>query len=142
MRRFALFLVAASLAFAPAPLPRQKRDGGGDDLARFQGVWVEVSHNGRAIDSSPDVVEVKGDIWRANTPSDSWVITLHPHARPKAIDLVRVGDPKQFFRGIYKLEGDTFTYSIRDQGTEAQRPREFEPHRERAPWVGVFKRRR
>jgi uncharacterized protein (TIGR03067 family) len=143
MRPLALCSVAAlSLAFAPAPLPRPQRGREGDDLARLQGVWENVNHNGRPYPQGRDLPEVKGDVWRHNTPLDSWTITLDPHSRPKRIDLHGRNDKGVFFRGIYKIEGDTFTYSLRRMAQEHERPESFEPHPEHAPWVSVFKRRK
>ena len=137
MRPIALAAALAGLAFAPAPFPRS-RDRGPDDLARLQGTWVRVLHNGRA-QSGSDVVVVRDNVWRYNTPRDSWVMTLDAKGAPKRIDLVRVGEKNSFFRGIYRLEGDTFTYSLRLNATEQQRPTDYrttDPH----SWVSVYKR--
>jgi uncharacterized protein (TIGR03067 family) len=129
---------AASLAFAPAPFPRAERARKQqDDLQAMQGVWLRVTHNGQP--ARGDVVEVKGDVWRANVPGDSWTMKLDQTARPRRIDIIRVGQPGNFFLGVYKLEGDVFTYSLRQYATEAARPLDFEPHN---PWVSVFERRR
>jgi uncharacterized protein (TIGR03067 family) len=133
-----VFLAALSFAFAPAPFPRPQRAGRQpDDLERLQGWWDDVSHNGRPSEA---VREIKGDIWNHDTPKDSWIITLAPHAQPPRIDLVRVGDRNSFFRGIYKWEGDTFTYSVRYRCSEEDRPRDFDTTKPWS-WVTELKRR-
>ena len=129
-------LVASSLAFAPAPLPRREREKPQDDLAVMQGVWHRITHNGRQ--SHGDVVEIKGDVWRANVPDDSWKMKLDQRARPRRVALHHVSEPTNFFIGIYKLEGDRFTYSIRQYAKEEERPLDFAAHQ---PWVSVFERR-
>lgn len=138
MRPAALCLLAGlALAFAPAPLPRRDRTGGGDDLARLQGDWTRVSFNGQPV--SGNLIVVKGDVWRANSASDAWVMKLDPTKRPRHIDLVRVNSKNEFFRGVYTLEGDTFTYSVGANVSEDQRPRDFATTRPNA-WVAVHKR--
>lgn len=125
----------AALAFAPAPLPRRDRREAQDDLAAMQGVWQRLTHNGR--DAPGDTVEVKGDVWRANVPGDSWTLKFDQKARPRRVDLRRVGEPTNFFLGVYELQGDTFTYSLSQYATEDQRPLDFAANR---PWVSVFRR--
>jgi uncharacterized protein (TIGR03067 family) len=140
MRTLALSLAAAAcVAFAPAPFPKpDRRDARADDLTKLQGSWVRVLHNGQT-QNGHDVVVVRGDVWRYNTPNDSWVMKFDPVKKPKHIDLIKVGDKNNFFRGIYRLEGDTFTYSLRHYGTEQQRPRDYNPAGAFA-WVSVYKR--
>jgi uncharacterized protein (TIGR03067 family) len=142
MRTLALSLAAAAcLAFAPAPFPKpDRRDAGADDLTKLQGSWVRVLHNGQ-MQNGHDVVVVRGDVWRYNTPNDSWVMKFDPVKKPKHIDLIKVGDKNNFFRGIYRLEGDTFTYSLRHYGTEQQRPMDYNPAGAFA-WVSVYKRQK
>jgi uncharacterized protein (TIGR03067 family) len=140
MRRTTLLCLAAALAlaFAPAPLPRRAKNVSKDDLLGMQGSWYGVTHNGRR---SGDFVVVRGDLWRANTPNDSWVIKLDPSRSPKHIDLVSANDKVTIFRGIYKLEGDTFTYSLGYNVPERDRPRDFDPNQRNA-WVSVFTRKK
>lgn len=139
MRTLALCLLAAlSLSFAPAPLPRRDRNSGGDDLAKLQGDWTRVSFNGQPVGAN--LVVVKGDVWRANQPSDSWTMKLDQTKRPKHIDLIHATSKTGgSFRGVYKLEGDTFTYSVGNNVSEENRPRDFETTRPGA-WVAVHKR--
>src|SRR5262249_10122134 len=122
MRPIALCLAAAavSLAFAPAPLPRRAPSPTGNDLSRLQGNWTRVTYNGHPTPYS--LIVVKGDVWRVNVPNDAWVLKLDPTTRPKRIDLIKVGQQQPSFRGVYTLEGDTFTYSLGYNVPEDKRP--------------------
>jgi len=60
--------------------------------------------------------------------------------KPKRVDFVRV-DGQMRFRGVYRLEGDTFTYSLLMNVSEAERPLDFDLTRPNA-WVGVYKRQK
>jgi uncharacterized protein (TIGR03067 family) len=142
MRSLALLLAATvCLAFAPAPFPKpDRRETGADDLTRLQGTWVRMLHNGQAQPGN-DVVVVRGDVWRYNTPNDSWVMKFDTSKKPKHIDLIRVGEKANYFRGIYRLEGDTFTYSLRHYGSEQQRPMDYDTSRAYS-WVSVYKRQK
>lgn len=136
MRTIALCLVALALAFAPAPLPRRDRNKAEDDLARLQGSWGGVTHNGHL---SRDFVVVKGDLWRANTPDDSWIIKLDQTKRPRQINLIHSKTKAEVFRGIYKFEGNQFTYSLGYNVKEEARPKDFEVRG--GSWVSVFERK-
>jgi len=141
MRRIVLTLLLAlsSLAFAPAPFPRAERNTRQTNhLERLQGWWVLVKHNGRPTTLH---FEVRGKVWNHSSPKDAWAITLDPHAKPARIDLVGIAPQTGHFRGIYKFEGDTFTYSLHLGGGEEDRPRDFDASRPDA-WVSVFERRR
>src|SRR5262249_46159850 len=141
MRALALGLAAtACLAFAPAPFPKPGRRDNADDLTKLQGNWVRVLHNGKAQPGN-DVVVVRGDVWRYNTPTDSWVMKLDASKNPKRIDLVKIGDKNSFFRGIYRLEGDTFTYSLRHYASEQQRPMDYNTSHSHS-WVSVYRRQK
>ena len=69
-----------------------------------------------------------------------YVLTLDPTKRPKRLDLVRADDPTDFYRGIYRLEGDSFTYCIQDRISEADRPTDFDSGK--GAWVAVFVRKK
>lgn len=133
---FALLLLA-SLAFAPAPLPRRDREKAQDDLVRIQGVWDRISHNGQPGPRS--VVEVKGDVWIAVVHGHSWRFKFDQTARPRRVELVSIESPNSYYIGVYKFEGDTFTYSLRVNAKEEQRPLDFDLHQ---PHVSVFVRRK
>jgi uncharacterized protein (TIGR03067 family) len=138
MRAVVLFVVAVgSLAFAPAPFPRSAQREGGDDLKKLQGTWVRTSLNGKPENVT---AHVKGDRMLYDSKDDAWVITLDTSHKPKRVDFVRV-DGKMNFRGVYRLEGDTFTYSLLMNVNDADRPLDFEATRPGA-WVGVYKRQK
>jgi uncharacterized protein (TIGR03067 family) len=126
------------MAFAPAPFPKAERNRQrGDDLAQLQGWWLIVSYNGRPHNGK---VEVKDKVWNNNHPNDMWTMTIDPSAQPKRIDLKGIAPQTGSFRGIYKIEGDTLTYSLRyNAATEADRPRDYDISGPGA-WVMVFKR--
>jgi len=136
MRAIVLLFSLGSLAFAPAPFPRSpQREGGGDDLTKLQGNWVRTSLNGKADKA---IARIKGDRMLYDGPGDVWVITLDATKTPRRVDFVRV-DGKITFRGVYRREGDTFTYSLLMNVSEAERPLDFDLNRPNA-WVGVYKR--
>jgi uncharacterized protein (TIGR03067 family) len=137
-RKLILLALAAlpALAFAPAPFPRPERRPAEDDLAKIQGTWARVLYNERP---TTGVVVVKGDVWRANIPADAWIIKLDASKWPRRIDLVSVNNKNSFFRGIYRLEGDTFSYSVRYRASEEDRARDFDAKRAGAA-VSVHKR--
>jgi len=142
VRKLVLFLLLLaplpSLAFAPAPFPKPERGlVDVDDVKKIQGTWVRVLHNGQPTSG---VIVVKDNVWRANIPSDSWYVKLDATKRPKQIDLVSVNNKDSHFRGVYKLEGDTFTYSVRYRAKEAERALDFEVGKPNAS-VSVHKRK-
>src|SRR4051794_14308151 len=94
-----IVLGLAALAFAPAPFPKPDRRAAPDDLTQLQGTWERVLHNGQAPGHT-DVAVVRGNVWRHNTPTDSWVMTLDATRPVKRLDLVKVGNKSHFFRGI------------------------------------------
>jgi uncharacterized protein (TIGR03067 family) len=139
MRTITLLLVSlGSLAFAPAPFPRTHQREGGDDLTKLQGTWMRTSLNGKPEKNT--LVSIKGDRMDYGTSEDVWVVTVDMTKMPKRIDFVRV-DGKMTFRGVYRLEGDTFTYSLLMNVAEAERPLDFNLNRPNA-WVGVYKRQK
>ena len=141
MRTTALCLAVLALAFAPAPLPRPDRGKPEDDLAKLQGDWSRVSYKGRA-EQPPLTFRVAGDRTHYLPWADTaWIIKLDATRRPRRIDLVRVGDPAEFYRGVYRLEGDRFTYLIENNVSEAERPTDFASP-PRGAWVAVYERKK
>src|SRR5262249_25232316 len=138
MRTTALCLIALTLAFAPAPFPRAKKKTTEDDLARLQGTWERVTLNGQA-EPQLTVATIRGDRMQYPSAEDAWILKLDVTRRPKHVDFVHVQE-KMHFRGVYKLEGDTFTYSL-SEGAEQHRPTDFDTKRPGA-WVGVYKRKK
>jgi uncharacterized protein (TIGR03067 family) len=137
-----LFALAAlpPLAFAPAPFRRPARQT--DDLKAIQGDWVRVTRNGKAEEPNDYPATIKGNLMRYPNQNYTYVLTLDQKASPRRIDLVSETDQKYAYRGIYRLEGDTLTISLRrnyDGGTN--RATDFDLSQPDA-WVGVYKRRR
>lgn len=132
-------VVSLMLAFAPAPLPRRERDGG-DDLRKLQGDWERIEHNGQR-EAHPTPVTVRGDRMQYPSPDDLWTVVLDQKARPKRIDFVKVNQTTNVFRGVYRLEGDTLTYSVRQNVSEQDRPLDFDAKRMGA-WVSTYRRKR
>src|SRR5262245_1403460 len=99
----ALVALAGLTAFAPAPLPRARRDRGPDlDLARFQGLWQTVRFetvraNGPTADPSWDAtqVRVQGDRWtylERGQLNASWRIRIDATRSPATIDFFHLSD--------------------------------------------------
>jgi uncharacterized protein (TIGR03067 family) len=99
-------LAFLSLSFAPAPFPKPTRPGDTtDDLKKIQGNWVRTDGN------LP--FRVTNDQLHFTTVGDSWKFTLDQKANPKRIDFVLLQTEKLTYRGIYRIEGDTWTYRVR-----------------------------
>jgi uncharacterized protein (TIGR03067 family) len=145
MCRSPLFLAAAvlSLAFAPAPFPRPgKRDTNDSDLKKLQGAWVRarLTMNGRSnADSTP--ITITGQRMQFPVPSDAWTLTLDVTKKPKTIDARQIGNGRNVFWGIYRLEGDTLTICWRHNVTEDQRPTTFDESAA-GVWFQVYKRQK
>jgi uncharacterized protein (TIGR03067 family) len=114
-----------------APLASGSRivDDKKDDKDLLQGEWVVVSVDlvGKAVEKAQDkTLVVKGDDWSA--PSGSkFKFKIDATKNPKQLDLMGAlkGGQEQQWPGIYKIEGDTFTF-CRSQGPSGARPTEFE----------------
>jgi uncharacterized protein (TIGR03067 family) len=143
MRTLTLCLAAVlCLAFAPAPFPKSARTASNeDDLTKLQGRWMRVLSNG---DRDHVQVTITGN--RMQFPGeagrDAWILKLDPTRKPRRIDFVHVGDKNSFFLGVYRLEGDTFTYSVRSRASEDNRPLNLDLDKRGDAWVQVYKRQR
>jgi uncharacterized protein (TIGR03067 family) len=132
--------VSAALAFAPAPFPKPSRHATDqDDLKKLQGEWYRVEYDGRP-ERPPLHVRIVNDRLEFISSSGAYVISVDPRKRPKRID-IRNGPDEQppSYRGVYRLDGDTFTYCLRSNVTEADRPLHFDTGRQGA-WTAVYKR--
>jgi uncharacterized protein (TIGR03067 family) len=136
-----LAAVALALAFAPAPFPRPtRRDTKESDLTKMQGRWVRVKMTiGGRPGAQNTPVTVAGERMQFPAADDAWTITLDVTKRPKQIDLRRISNPKQMFRGVYRFDGDTLTICWRMSPEEKQRPTEFSEGGE-GVWFQVYKR--
>jgi uncharacterized protein (TIGR03067 family) len=138
MRRIFLPLVAGlCLAFAPAPFPRPMKPGQ-SDLKALQGEWdrdrvtiggILYSEKGR--ETSILIAQDRMKYAVAGKPTNEWVFTLNKDTKPPELDRKGVkGAALGFtYRGIYRLEGDTFTLCSRDN----VRPMDFD-----TPGTGVY----
>jgi uncharacterized protein (TIGR03067 family) len=136
MRRCALLLAVASLAFAPAPFPRQ---GAGDpskeDLKKMQGTWTTLrrTYSGSPLASPGELTVVfTGDRVKYlvnGVVRTEWIMTLDAKTKPKTLDRKKVSGSGagQILHGVYHLDGDTLTtcyYQLR--GVTDQRPTDLE----------------
>jgi uncharacterized protein (TIGR03067 family) len=121
MRPCVLLLLAASLAFAPAPLakpgPTEK------DLKRLQGVW-------QGVESRELEARVEGDklsYYRDGKLVTAYRIALDAAQRPRSLDLVGIGGGARdgrTYRCIYEIDGDTLKTA--SNGWSEPRPRTFD----------------
>jgi uncharacterized protein (TIGR03067 family) len=128
----AIAAVVASLAFAPAPLPRRERAStSAAELRRLQGDWVRVSLtvDGRPIGHTRGAATVRGDRMFFTQTDEVFAIALDAAAWPPRLDFERLsavseGAPPQY-RGIYRLEGDKLTLCLRE-GKDPRPPARFD----------------
>src|SRR4051812_41349847 len=115
MRRFALPLALAllSLAFAPAPFPREdRRNRGGPGM---EGTW----HGFQRL----EVTQTRLTYWAGNNNA-TYELRVDRTARPATYDVNEFGTGSRKFLGIYKVEGDTLTICYREP--EKGRPTTFD----------------
>ena len=134
-----------SLAFAPAPVYRPKRDTTQADLKAIQGTWCRTSLyiGGKRDTEIPGQIRIAitGTHLQFPTPDDAWTIALDAKKSPKLFDY-RGATPHTkdiIFRGIYRLEGDTLTICCNKGAQEKDRPTKFESSGETV-WLQVFER--
>jgi uncharacterized protein (TIGR03067 family) len=104
MRHALLLLAIVCLAFAPAPLPKQRRaDDSQRDLQAMQGVWAERFSGSAAV-------TIVGDRMQYH-PDHVWKLTLHTRADPRRVAATGVGSENagETRRGVYRLEKDKLT---------------------------------
>jgi uncharacterized protein (TIGR03067 family) len=102
------------------------------DLEKFQGTWkiASITVDGREVADEPTKgfkVSVKGDRYTVTLGELTLeaTFTLDPSKTPKAIDITyRDEAESRTFKGIYRLEGESFTMS-RPRRPEGERPAEF-----------------
>jgi uncharacterized protein (TIGR03067 family) len=126
MRRLALPVVLGllSLSFAPAPLPRARRNA--DPLAGIEGTWRSEKNLARIT---------RTRITFLSGPGADYDMTLHPASVPPSYTLVGRGKTQgRKFEGIYRLEGDTLIMA--DNPANEGRPTRFDAARE----IDVYRR--
>ena len=135
IRRVLLLLVVLSLAFAPAPFPKQRgQDDSQGDVQAMQGKWAEQS-----ADSA--FIRIIGDRM-VHTSDYGWKFTLNAKATPRRIEAIGAGPglAGKARRGIYRLEKDKLTICWR-RGSVAKPdwPVTFDPA-QKDVWLQVFQR--
>jgi uncharacterized protein (TIGR03067 family) len=126
MRRVLLLLVGVLLGgFAVAA-------EGDKDLDKLQGTWVRVSveRNGKMVPAEElknSKLTLKGDKYTLEEGKEtrSGTFKLDSGKTPKTLDIISDAGPNKgkTLKGIYKIEGDTFTYCV--AGPDKDRPTEF-----------------
>jgi hypothetical protein len=133
MRRAVLLLAVVCLAFAPAPLPKQRRaDDSQGDLQAMQGTWAE-----RFADSA--AVTLVGDRMEYH-PDHVWKLTLHTRASPRRVVATGVGSKNagEARRGLYRLEkGKLIICWGRGSDSDLVWPASLDPFHKDV-WVEVF----
>jgi uncharacterized protein (TIGR03067 family) len=135
MRRVLLLIVVLTLAFAPAPFPKQRRpDDSQGDVQALQGKWADQLADSAFITISGGRMVYTSDY--------SWKFTLNANATPRRIEAIGLG-PRlagKARRGIYRLEKDKLTICWR-RGSVAKPdwPVSFDPA-QKDVWVQVFQR--
>ena len=100
-----------------------------DDKDQLQGEWIVTSAEVAGKKSEGlkgKKLVVKGDEWTPPTGGTlKFKFKLDAAKNPKQLDLkANVGENEQTWPGIYKIEGDTFTF-CRSTGAGDERPTEF-----------------
>jgi len=103
MRRCCLLLtlIALTLAFAPAPLPRADRRA--KPANELIGLWT---NNGSDLQITADRMN-----YSPGPGAYEYALTINPHASPPSYDILGVArhNTGWEFAGIYRVQGDTLT---------------------------------
>jgi uncharacterized protein (TIGR03067 family) len=147
----AVAVVGAAGVFAYRSVGAEGTKGAGkgakSDRDKLQGTWVLVSVESggkkEVLDKDKSgTLTVKGDKGTMKMGRGAHDVTFHldPSKTPKQVDMtVNEGDKDEVHKGIYKLDGDTFT--LCKSHPPQQRPTKFASKEgERWPQVFVFKR--
>jgi uncharacterized protein (TIGR03067 family) len=155
MRSLTTLLVLLSFpVIAPtAPVPPAPKVDAKTELARLAGTWEVTSYMQAGEEQAKGrkrVIVFKADgsyAWESGAKGK--VAAIDPAKKPKEIDYVQVdadGDPitgaddkPLIEKGIYKLDGDTFTDCFTAAG-EKERPTEFKSTKENGWILVVYKR--
>src|SRR5262249_26789279 len=128
----AVLCLGFTLALADEPKPDNR-----SDLEKMPGKWYRtryvVAGEAQGEKAGEATIVIKGTHMQFPTPEDSWTITLDPTKDPKWFDYrgdIPFPNPRYlrsntdiFFRGIYRLEGDTLTICSAYYGDEKDRPK-------------------
>jgi uncharacterized protein (TIGR03067 family) len=106
------------------------------DKQMLQGEWVLVAVDGNEVEIPEGrKLVLKGDKWTAPTGHE-FKLKLDPSKSPKELTLM---NDKERYPGIYKVEGDTFSF-CRTEALGGERPKEFKGDSSLGVHVLVFKR--
>jgi uncharacterized protein (TIGR03067 family) len=128
-------LATLALGFAPAPLPREKKDNKAPKKsASLDGTWALVSlGRGGAAKPPPRNINLKVRIgngrWafvRREPQAIEYEVVIDANANPKTIDLRRPGAPMPTIRGIWEVEGDTLRMAYFPAKGAEGRPASFD----------------
>jgi uncharacterized protein (TIGR03067 family) len=146
MRQFIASVVTITLFMSGALVAADK--SATNDKARLQGTWrivsVEIDKKPLSMDDLKDArLVVSGDHYSFALGKDRLEITykMDEGKKPKAIDLTIVEGPEKgkTYRGIYKLEGDTYTI-CRSTEPNNERPTGFATQPGSGLMIVVWKR--
>src|SRR5262249_56168430 len=121
-----------------APFPKSGRPVREDDLKKLQGRWVRLDSRGHV--NPICMLTIQGNRMQFPNPNEAWIITLDTTKTPRRIDRLKVGQQKDVRVGIYRLEGDTFTFCLGDGPADKDRPPGLEADKRGDACVFVDKR--
>jgi uncharacterized protein (TIGR03067 family) len=130
-RMIARIVVLLATGLLLAAEPPAKEDAEKKDLDQLQGDWTMVAMEFRGDKAGEEQVKnnkltIKGDKWTVTIADRETKATfkIDPSKDPKTLDLtITINDVITRSKGIYKLDGDTFTL-CRTTG-DVERPKEF-----------------
>jgi uncharacterized protein (TIGR03067 family) len=109
-----------------------QEDDSKKELTRLQGFWkrIEAEVEGKKADAKVlqmTTLTIEGEKYTLNSGGEvrKGVFKLDPTRSPKHIDIVSDAGPNKgkTLRGIYKVDGDLFTYVLANPGMD--RPTDF-----------------
>jgi uncharacterized protein (TIGR03067 family) len=141
MRRILPLLALLSLAFAPAPFPKPKKQV--DGLKALEGKWKILSrtHEGRNVSHVVDTVEVTAGRWTyynaTRTWSAAWTVSLAGKGGPPWSFDTKAEKSNSVSFGVFDIKGDTLTRCY--TRTTTDRPKDFDGSKP-GRWLEVYQR--
>jgi uncharacterized protein (TIGR03067 family) len=145
------FAAACGLALAASPASALRQDEKAKkDLDALQGEWVMHALEINGKDVPPKQIAdtyliIKGDGYTTKVKSrepPGFRIKLDPSKDPREIDMIvsEPGSPDKVYKGIYKIEKDTFKM-CRGASPEKERPTQFATWPETNYFVVTWKKK-